>query len=129
MRQLWRQKLWFSISNEGTEAQSREKMAEPGRRAWSALPTAPAPRFLGVDVCECVRAGQAPASFSRSLGGCTWVEAGPSWLLGSRNTRAQRAEAGWLRGCQSLQIKILGIPWPRERALDSFSCLSVFLWL
>ena len=39
--------LWFSVSNEGTESQNREKMAEPGLRDWSAWPTAPAPWFFG----------------------------------------------------------------------------------
>ena len=65
--------LWFSVSNEGTEFQNREKMAEPGLRDWSAWPTAPALWFSGADVYKCMMARHVPASFSGSLCACTWV--------------------------------------------------------
>lgn len=95
-------KLWFLISSEGTKAQNREKIAASGLEAWFARPQHLLCGFLG-RWCMRVRASEAPASFSRSLGGCTWVGSSPSWLLGNRNKRAQRVGTGWQHGSPSVR--------------------------
>lgn len=94
---------------------TKQKMAEPGCRARSAWPQYRPVVFWGrhVGLLGTGILQQEPP----------WVEDGriprsPSWPLGNRNKRPQRAWAGWEHGCQSVRIcsyKMLGTPPGQEK--------------